>query len=837
MKPSNLIKWGAAIALAAFAILGTIPMSAVSLAAARRAGTAPPPTIGPAGFAMEEPIAGDTTSPDVINTSYTHTPGSDSSKNLTGSSGDIMSSAAVYYVFWLGTGAGSTYEGSGAGDTQYENLLTRFATDLGAAPSQYHNLVTQYNGNEGTVGNTVSFGGQWIDTTNAYPHAGTTGDPLGDGDIQAEVHRAVAANGWSEDLNHIVAVFTATGIHECMGGGSPCTFSSSNGFCAYHTHFSDSGTDTLYAFMGFDNFTHAAGKTCVAGQTFGDNDPNRGNYPNGDVNADAEINTLSHELIEAETDPHPNDTWTGPNGEIGDACNFNFAPRNDTGADVYINGHPYIVQQEWSNAVSTCAIDQSTNGFCAGSVEPNKVCSPTTAYTKSVDNPNPQVNSQIHYTVTLNNTSDSGAETNLSATDTLPAGYTVNGLSAPGATSKSNTSTSVTVNYDTLPVHQSRTVTITASVPVQAGTTATNCGSLAGGDLLGTALLGQSTSPCAATTPVKIPTIVTYTGATTGDYHDKATVSATLTDASLNPLNGKTIDFTLNGTEHCSAPTNPSGIASCQITPSETAGPYTIKAAFSDHTDPVYDVSSTSTTYTVTKEETTMTYTGPTVILAGSGGATLTAKLVEDGSNDTDGDAGSPGPIPAETATLSLGSQNCTATTDASGNLSCTIPSVSVPLGPETVGASFAGDGYYLPSSASTTATVFAFPNRGAFVLGDKSTGSSTVTWWSDSWWLLNNLSGGTAPAAFKGFAGTITLPTTSPTTSCGSDWTTSGGDSPPPTSSVPSYMGVVVASSAAKSGRTISGNSISIVVVKVNPGYAPDPESAGTGTIVATFC
>src|SRR5262249_577170 len=275
---------------------------------------------------------------------------------------------------------------------------------------------------------------------------------------------------------------------------------------AYHDHFSDSGHDAIYAFMAFDNFTHVAGKTCVAGQTAGDTDPNAGVYPNGDQSADAEINTLSHEVIEAETDPHPNDTWTAPNpeGEIGDACNFNFAPRSDIGADVYMNGHPYIMQQEYSNAAHACAIDLPTNGFCAGSV--STVCSPTTSFSKTVDNPNPRVNSTIHYTLTLNNTNDTGADTNLALTDTLPARYPVTGLSAPSATSSSSTSTSVTVKYDTLAVHQSRTVTITATVPVQAGTPATNCGTLNGFDLIQTALSPLTTSPCATTTPVKIPT-------------------------------------------------------------------------------------------------------------------------------------------------------------------------------------------------------------------------------------------------------------------------------------------------------------------------------------------
>jgi hypothetical protein len=82
-----------------------------------------------------------------------------------------------------------------------------------------------------------------------------------------------------------------------------------------------------------------------------------------------------------------------------------------------------------------------------------------------------------------------------------------------------------------------------------------------------------------------------------------------------------------------------------------------------------------------------------------------------------------------------------------------------------------------------------------------------------------------------------ITLPTTTPPASCGSAWTSTGGNSPPPVSGVPSYMGVVVTSSVTKTGSASSGNSKSIVVVKVNPGYTPDPSGHGTGTIVATFC
>ena len=450
MKRSQLAKTAAVVA-ALVATLGICGGASVATAA-HMSQAEPIAVTGPPGVAMAAPVDASSaalTSPSApsggANGSYTHRGPASPAVDLPAGNGDIMPSTTLYYVFWLPTGL--HYEANAAGDTNYENLLVQWAQDLGG--TQFHNLVTQYNGNNGTISNTVSYGGSWTDT-GAYPHAGTTGDPLQDSNIRDEVTAAFAANSsWVQGINTIVAVFTANGIQECASFG--CTFDTTGGFCAYHDHFNPGGSDTPYAFMGYDDFTHVAGFTCVAGQTSSDTDPNRGNYPNGDRAADAEINTLSHEVIEAETDPHPNDTWTAPNpeGEIGDACNFNFAPRNDLGADVYMNGHGYIMQQEYSNAAHNCAIDLAgTNGFCPSNS--NSVCSPTISFTKSVDLTNPQVNSTIHYTLTLNNTDNTGAGTNLVLTDTVPAGYVVTGLSAPGSTSKSNTSTSITVNYDTL---------------------------------------------------------------------------------------------------------------------------------------------------------------------------------------------------------------------------------------------------------------------------------------------------------------------------------------------------------------------------------------------------
>ena len=136
-----------------------------------------------------------------------------------------------------------------------------------------------------------------------------------------------------------------------------------------------------------------------------------------------------------------------------------------------------------------------------------------------------------------------------------------------------------------------------------------------------------------------------------------------------------------------------------------------------------------------------MTYTGPLVIAAGQP-VTLAGRVVEEAGPD---------PVAGRPVTLTLGAQSCTGTTDAAGAATCVIPSVATTLGPQPLGASFAGDAFYEPSSdRSQQAIVFAFPSRGVFTVGDRAV--SPVTWWANDWSTRNALSGGPAPAAFKGF-------------------------------------------------------------------------------------
>ena len=326
-------------------------------------------------------------------------------------------------------------------------------------------------------------------------------------------------------------------------------------------------------------------------------------------------------------------------------------------------------------------------------------------------------------------------------------------------------------------------------------------------------------------TVTKEQTAIAQSGAFTQDYNDPYTASATLTDPDGGaPIAAKSITFTLGVGDTCTATTSVAGVASCSITPTQAAGTLALVAAFTG--DANYLSSSNSRSFVITKEETTAQYTGPLVIANGLP-VILKGKLLEDGVTA----------ILGRTLTLSVGSQTCTGTTNGTGDASCSIPTVSVPFGPVTVKADFAGDGFYLPSSESKTAIVFAFPERGDFVLGDATAAAAgpttTVTFWGAQWASLNTLSVGVVEPSFKGFAAT---PSSTPP-ACGGTWLTRPGNSSMPTATVPSYMGVAVAAEVTKSGSTISGNIVHIVVVKTNPGYAPDPGNPGTGTIVATYC
>ena len=117
----------------------------------------------------------------------------------------------------------------------------------------------------------------------------------------------------------------------------------------------------------------------------------------------------------------------------------------------------------------------------------------------------------------------------------------------------------------------------------------------------------------------------------------------------------------------------------------------------------------------------------------------------------------------------------------------------------------------------TTCGTAFAIGDLDA-VVGNK------VTFWGAQWWKDNHLSGGRAPASFKGF---VNCTNPNPP-ACGGTWTSDPGNSGHPPDTVPADMTVIVSSLITKSGPVESGDIPMLVTIHTDPGYGPDPRSRG---------
>ena len=257
-----------------------------------------------------------------------------SSNNLQYSGGPVEATGSTNYaIFWEPTLTASVNSVS----PTYNSLITRFLQDVGG--TGLYGVATQYyqttGGTTQNIANSASFGGSYVDTS-TYP-----GPALTDAEIQSEVTKAMQAKGWTGGIGHEFFMFTAKGEISCAG--VEC---SNAVFCAYHSSFTSGNQEILYANQPYTGTTPAGCNTPTS--------------PNGDLDADSTINVISHELMETVTDPsvgNSNYAWIDSSGsEIGDKCNFTFGSTDSAGADLYANGHPYIVQQEWSNRVGGCSM-------------------------------------------------------------------------------------------------------------------------------------------------------------------------------------------------------------------------------------------------------------------------------------------------------------------------------------------------------------------------------------------------------------------------------------------------------------------------------------------------
>ena len=240
--------------------------------------------------------------------------------------------AAVYWasstIFTNGPTPGSTGNGSQDG-----SLVGYFLNHIGGSP--YFDINTTYtNGSGQAIVNSVSYTQYWANNTGA-PSGSTK---VSDAQMIAMLQSGFDSHALLYDPSTLYAIFTSGNVN--LGGG----FGSQ--YCAYHTN----GTVTingvartvLYAAMPYNQ---AYPGTCTNGTP----------APNGDAGADAEVNTLVHEIEETTTDMLGTAWWDRRGYENADKCAWTWGSTysNGTGtANVKLGTKDFLIQQNWKNSGS-----------------------------------------------------------------------------------------------------------------------------------------------------------------------------------------------------------------------------------------------------------------------------------------------------------------------------------------------------------------------------------------------------------------------------------------------------------------------------------------------------
>jgi hypothetical protein len=149
-------------------------------------------------------------------------------------------------------------------------------------------------------------------------------------------------------------LMTPSGVGSCLLSGN-ATVSvnqacSTDTYCAYHSAFTNSHDEpVIYANEPYESTT--GGGFCLT-RVGGNNQS-----PNAD-DADATINTISHEHNEAITDPFLNAWYTNAEkAENGDLCAWTWGTLSGVAGAEYnqtINGNHYLLQEEYSNTDGGC---------------------------------------------------------------------------------------------------------------------------------------------------------------------------------------------------------------------------------------------------------------------------------------------------------------------------------------------------------------------------------------------------------------------------------------------------------------------------------------------------
>jgi hypothetical protein len=305
--------------------------------------------------------------------------------------GPVMHSATTHLVYWDPAGQfTSTTRGI------IDGFFTDVAGDSGLSTNVFA-IAGQYTDATGNAAYSSTFAGALVDR-HAYPTTGSCTVPAGgdkgpfetclfDHQLREELIAFIAKEGLPTGPTQLYMLLLPHRIATCVEGEvkSKGVFElacSNNIFCAYHSSISP-GTpnEVLYADIPFSLLDTTFAKDCQS-----DGNETR-QLPNGDAGAsntetrfaDIALKVMSHEYIEAVTDPLVGfeTAWVDEEGlEIGDKCNavpptpeeagepgfdsHAFTPTlggiavEGTLFDQAINTGRYYLQSEWDNAAKAC---------------------------------------------------------------------------------------------------------------------------------------------------------------------------------------------------------------------------------------------------------------------------------------------------------------------------------------------------------------------------------------------------------------------------------------------------------------------------------------------------
>jgi hypothetical protein len=249
--------------------------------------------------------------------------------------GRVMHTNSTFMIYW--SPPGSTWQRG------YMNAVNGFfqnvAADSGTGNDPYSTLL-QYYDTAGHIGYRSTYAGSYVDHSafpaNGCPAYSTYTVCLTDAQQRAEVRRVVRQLDLPVDGTHGYFLYMPKNVGSCFdAAGTVCAFTY---YCAYHGF----DQNVLYASIPYAATDH---RGCGV-----DNGPNASD-------ADDTIDGASHEHREMIDDPYLSAWWDNKGYESSDKCAYIWGPTTQTAVGQYnqtINGHHYLLQEEWSNATKSC---------------------------------------------------------------------------------------------------------------------------------------------------------------------------------------------------------------------------------------------------------------------------------------------------------------------------------------------------------------------------------------------------------------------------------------------------------------------------------------------------